>query len=57
MPSSSPGKHGTKGELDSADLHKCNRALADLGYAIVSEELLERDYRSYAFAQPSAVTG
>jgi hypothetical protein len=33
-----------EGELDPADLGKVNRGLADLGYAIVPEELLERDY-------------
>ncbi|MEU6034702.1 hypothetical protein ABZ801_04785 [Actinomadura sp. NPDC047616] len=32
------------GALDAADLSKVNQALADLGYAIVPEELLERDY-------------
>ncbi|MED7828896.1 hypothetical protein [Streptomyces chiangmaiensis] len=31
-------------ELDAADLAKVNRALVDLGYAVVPEELLERDY-------------
>ncbi len=33
-----------EGELDAADLTKVNRALVDLGYAVVPEELLERDY-------------
>ncbi|TXR95175.1 hypothetical protein EAO73_34605 [Streptomyces sp. col6] len=34
----------TEGELDGADLAKVNRALADLGYVVVAEELLESDY-------------
>ncbi|MFG2595700.1 hypothetical protein [Streptomyces sp. NPDC048462] len=33
-----------EGELDGADLAKVNRALAELGYAVVAEELLESDY-------------
>jgi hypothetical protein len=33
-----------EGELDGADLAKVNRALVDLGYAVVAEELLESDY-------------
>ncbi|WP_367139027.1 MULTISPECIES: hypothetical protein [Streptomyces] len=33
-----------EGELDAADLAKVNRALADLGYVVLSEELLEHDY-------------
>lgn len=33
-----------EGELDAADLAQAHRALADLGYAVVSEELLESDY-------------
>ncbi|MGW1868928.1 hypothetical protein ACWCPS_25615 [Streptomyces mauvecolor] len=33
-----------EGELDAADLGKVDQALADLGYAIVPEELVERDY-------------
>ncbi|WP_326648850.1 hypothetical protein [Streptomyces sp. NBC_01750] len=33
-----------EGELDAADLTKVNRALADLGYVVVPEELLECDY-------------
>lgn len=33
-----------EGELDAADLAKVNRVLVDLGYAVVPEELLERDY-------------
>ena len=33
-----------EGELDAEDLGKVNGALADLGYAIVLEELLDRDY-------------
>ncbi|MFI5549434.1 hypothetical protein [Streptomyces sp. NPDC051738] len=33
-----------EGELDAADLAKVNRALIDLGYAVVPEELLERNY-------------
>jgi hypothetical protein len=33
-----------EGELDAADLAQVNRALADLGYLVVPEELLERDY-------------
>lgn len=31
-------------ELDAADLAKVDRALVDLGYAVVPEELLECDY-------------
>ncbi|MFB7124899.1 hypothetical protein [Kitasatospora sp. NPDC056273] len=34
----------TEGELDSADLARVNRALAELGYVVVAEELLESDY-------------
>ncbi|MEU5957959.1 hypothetical protein [Streptomyces sp. NPDC047525] len=33
-----------EGELDGADLAKVNRALGELGYVVVAEELLERDY-------------
>jgi hypothetical protein len=33
-----------EGELDPEDLGKVDRALADLGYAVVPEELLESDY-------------
>lgn len=33
-----------EGVLDTADLGKVNQALAGLGYAIVPEELIERDY-------------
>jgi hypothetical protein len=33
-----------EGELDGADLAKANRALVELGYAVVAEELLETDY-------------
>ncbi|WP_329611675.1 hypothetical protein [Kitasatospora herbaricolor] len=33
-----------EGELDSADLAKVNRALAELGYVVMAEELLESDY-------------
>ncbi|WP_405985329.1 hypothetical protein [Streptomyces sp. NBC_00872] len=33
-----------EGELDAADLAKVNRALVDLGYVVVPEELLECDY-------------
>ncbi|MEU3185149.1 hypothetical protein ABZ707_13245 [Streptomyces sp. NPDC006923] len=33
-----------EGELDAADLAKVHRALVDLGYAVVPEELLECDY-------------
>ncbi|MYV53876.1 hypothetical protein [Streptomyces sp. SID3212] len=33
-----------EGELDSADLARVNRALVDLGYVVVAEELLESDY-------------
>ncbi|MGA4979343.1 hypothetical protein [Streptomyces cinereoruber] len=33
-----------EGELDSADLAKANRALVELGYVVVAEELLESDY-------------
>ncbi|MFC7218845.1 hypothetical protein ACFQLX_11795 [Streptomyces polyrhachis] len=32
------------GELDIADLEKVHRTLVDLGYVVVPEELLERDY-------------
>ncbi|MEU4169309.1 hypothetical protein AB0F46_20850 [Streptomyces sp. NPDC026665] len=34
----------TEGELDGADLTRVNRALVDLGYVVLSEELLESDY-------------
>ena len=30
--------------MDACDLAKVNRALSDLGYVVVPEELLERDY-------------
>ncbi|KQV16776.1 MULTISPECIES: hypothetical protein [unclassified Kitasatospora] len=33
-----------EGELDGADLAKVNRALVELGYTVVAEELLELDY-------------
>ncbi|MFD8508003.1 hypothetical protein ACFV2L_35550 [Streptomyces sp. NPDC059687] len=33
-----------EGELDGADLAKVNRALVELGYVVVAEELLESDY-------------
>ncbi|MFD5258841.1 hypothetical protein ACFWM5_39275 [Streptomyces bobili] len=33
-----------EGELDAADLAQANRALADLGYVVVPEELLECDH-------------
>lgn len=33
-----------EGELDGVDLAKVYRALVDLGYAVVAEEVLERDY-------------
>ncbi|MGW6606054.1 hypothetical protein [Streptomyces sp. NPDC055036] len=33
-----------EGELDGADLAKVNRALAELGYVVVAEEVLDRDY-------------
>ncbi|GHB26221.1 MULTISPECIES: hypothetical protein [Streptomyces] len=33
-----------EGELDGADHAKVNRALAELGYAVVAEELPESDY-------------
>ncbi|MEV0035279.1 hypothetical protein [Streptomyces sp. NPDC050804] len=33
-----------EGELDAADLAKVHRALVDLGYVVVPEELLECDY-------------
>ncbi|MGI5171752.1 hypothetical protein ACQEU3_46145 [Spirillospora sp. CA-253888] len=33
-----------EGELDATDLAKANRALIDLGYVVVPEELLESDY-------------
>lgn len=33
-----------EGALDGADLAKVNRASPELGYAVVSEELLETDY-------------
>ena len=33
-----------EGELDAADLAKVNRALVELGYVVVAEELLESDY-------------
>lgn len=33
-----------EGELDTADLEQVHRALVDLGYRVVPEELLERDY-------------
>ncbi|MFB6678704.1 hypothetical protein ACFCWG_41075 [Streptomyces sp. NPDC056390] len=38
------GEAQAEGELDAADLAKVRGTLADLGYAIVSEELLECDY-------------
>ncbi|MFB7618593.1 hypothetical protein [Kitasatospora sp. NPDC056181] len=38
------GEAQAEGELDAGDLGRVNRALADLGYAIVPEELLECDY-------------
>ncbi|MFJ3793119.1 hypothetical protein [Kitasatospora sp. NPDC090091] len=33
-----------EGELDGADLARVNRALVELGYAVVTEELMESDY-------------
>ncbi|MEU0648241.1 hypothetical protein [Streptomyces umbrinus] len=33
-----------EGELDGADLARANRALVELGYVVVAEELLESDY-------------
>jgi hypothetical protein len=33
-----------EGALDGVDLAKVNRALVELGYAVVAEEVLERDY-------------
>ncbi|MFF8770237.1 hypothetical protein [Kitasatospora sp. NPDC015120] len=33
-----------EGELDGADLAKVNRALTELGFVVVPEELLENDY-------------
>ncbi|MFJ3671174.1 hypothetical protein ACIPSE_32405 [Streptomyces sp. NPDC090106] len=33
-----------EGALDAADLAKADRALADLGYLVLPEELLEHDY-------------
>ncbi|MFE1873975.1 hypothetical protein ACFW9N_24350 [Streptomyces sp. NPDC059496] len=33
-----------EGELDGVDLAKVDRALVDLGYVVVAEELLELDY-------------
>lgn len=33
-----------EGELDAGDLAKVDRALADLGYVVVPEELIEGDY-------------
>ncbi|MFE7278533.1 hypothetical protein [Streptomyces sp. NPDC057623] len=38
------GEAQAEGELNAVDLGKVNRALVDLGYAIVPEELLECDY-------------
>ncbi|MGW6159549.1 hypothetical protein ACWFRM_41630 [Streptomyces sp. NPDC055144] len=38
------GEAQAEGELDAADLEKVNAALADLGYAIVPEELMECEY-------------
>lgn len=38
------GEAQTEGELDAADLDKVCGTLANLGYAIVPEELLECDY-------------
>ncbi|MEV7163020.1 hypothetical protein AB0N60_13070 [Streptomyces microflavus] len=34
----------TSGELDPGDLRKADRALGDLGYAVLPEELLESTY-------------
>ncbi|TXS44231.1 hypothetical protein [Streptomyces sp. OR43] len=34
----------TEGKLDAAGLAKVNRALVELGYVVVAEELLESDY-------------
>ncbi|MDX2403868.1 hypothetical protein NJO91_12105 [Streptomyces microflavus] len=34
----------TAGELDPGDLRKADRALGDLGYAVLPEELLESTY-------------
>ncbi|MFD5557672.1 hypothetical protein ACFWIA_28005 [Streptomyces sp. NPDC127068] len=33
-----------EGELDGADLARVNRALVELGYVVVTEELMESDY-------------
>lgn len=33
-----------EGALDGVDLARVNRALVDLGYVVVAEEVLERDY-------------
>lgn len=33
-----------EGDLDAADLAKVNRALVEVGYVVVAEDLLERDY-------------
>ncbi|UQI49747.1 hypothetical protein M1P56_35120 (plasmid) [Streptomyces sp. HU2014] len=45
-----------EGELDAADLARVDRALADLGYAVLPEELLECEYdgpsRLPSHAQP-----
>ncbi|WP_392957586.1 hypothetical protein [Streptomyces sp. LN245] len=38
------GDAQAEGELDGADLAKVNRALVELGYVVVAEELLELDY-------------
>ncbi|MCL7377659.1 hypothetical protein [Streptomyces sp. 35G-GA-8] len=38
------GEAQAEGELDAADLDKVMGTLADLGYAVVPEELLECDY-------------
>ncbi|WP_406117787.1 hypothetical protein [Streptomyces sp. NBC_00989] len=34
----------SQGELDGVDLVRVKRVLVELGYAVVAEEVLERDY-------------
>ncbi|MFE9679396.1 hypothetical protein ACFYO5_35705 [Streptomyces sp. NPDC006259] len=38
------GAEKTEGELDGAGLAKVNRALVELSYVVVADELLESDY-------------
>ncbi|MGW8882063.1 hypothetical protein, partial [Streptomyces mirabilis] len=38
------GDAQAEGELDGADLDKVDRALTELGYVVVAEEILELDY-------------